>query len=122
MSEHSKPAGSPTLTGSAPAGPFVRLLDRLVGRPMQLVVGLVVVCVFLAVGDLLYHKHAKFEFEEWPFFFPVFGFVVYSAVIFAAKALRLVIRRPEDYYAPYSTDAETPNRHVTGDPATGGGR
>lgn len=92
------------------AGP----LDRLVQEPRRLVVGLAVVCGLLAFGDLLYHKHASVAVEEIPFFYPVFGFVVYAGIVFAAKALRLVIRRREDYYAPRSTEAETPNRHMTG--------
>lgn len=96
------------------SSPSAGLLDRLVQNPRRLVIGLAVVCGLLAVGDLLYHKHASIAVEEVPFFYPVFGFVVYGLIVFAAKALRLVIRRREDYYAPYSTDAETPNRHMTG--------
>lgn len=107
MSEH------PTSPGS-PGGGFVRLLDLLVGSPRRLVLGLAVVCLLLAAGDLLYHKHATVAVEALPLFYPVFGFVIYGLIVFAAKALRLVIRRPEGYYGPYATDAETPNRHMTG--------
>lgn len=109
----------PTQSSQQPAGVFVRLLDRLAGNPKRLMVALAIVCGLLAVGDLLYHKHISVSVEELPFFYPVFGFVVYAGIIFVAKGLRLIIRRQEDYYGRYAIDAETPNEHMTGQRMTG---
>jgi hypothetical protein len=65
------------------------------------------VCAVLAAADVLRGHHGTFGVEHLPVFYCVFGFVVYAALIFAAKALRRLILRPEDYYGQTSTDAET---------------
>ena len=103
------------ITPDRATGRFVRMLDWLVANPMRVIAGLAIVCGLLAVVDLLYEKHPSVPVEALPFFYPVFGFVIYALVIFGAKTLRLIIRRREDYYAPYSIDAETPNSHMTGE-------
>lgn len=82
--------------------------------------GLVAVCVALAFGDFLYHKHAYFPIEEYPVIYGLAGFVVYAAVIFLAKGLRLIVRRPENYYAPYSIETED-ERAAGADPDAKGG-
>lgn len=45
-------------------------------------------------GDM----HGHFDFEEWPLFFGLFGFLGYSFIVFTAKGLRTVLKREEDYY------------------------
>ncbi len=60
--------------------------------------GLWLVCALLLFADLLYDKHAKFAVEA------VFGFYGWYALVFclllilAAKQLRKLLMRPEDYY------------------------
>jgi hypothetical protein len=96
--DHSTPDGH--------EGGFVRMLSWCVANSRKLVIALVVVCVALTLSDLLYHKHGHFAFEEWFGFFGLFGFVVYVTVVMLAKALRTVIKRPEDYWGEYSVDTE----------------
>ncbi|HEX7775249.1 MAG TPA: hypothetical protein VF449_01845 [Parvibaculum sp.] len=69
-------------------------------------IGLGVICATLAAADILRGHHGTFDVEHLPLFYCVFGFVVYAALIFLAKALRRLILRPEDYYGRTSTDAE----------------
>ncbi len=64
------------------------------------------ICLALAAGDVLRSRHGTFAVEHQPIFYCVFGFVVYAALIFAAKALRRLILRPEDYYGSAAADAE----------------
>lgn len=85
---------------------LVALLDCAVANSGKLSLAIALVCAALAVGDFFYHKHEYFEFAELPLFYPIFGFGVYGFVIIVAKCLRPLIKRPEDYYAPYSVDAE----------------
>lgn len=59
---------------------------------------LVVVCTLLAAADFFYHKHTVFDFEAVPAFFGIFGFVVCVALVLAAKELRRILMRDEDYY------------------------
>lgn len=68
------------------------------------------VCLLLLVGGegLLrwaHHRsqqagdtHQAFAFESWPGFYALFGFTVSVALVLAAKELRKLLRRPEDYY------------------------
>ena len=53
--------------------------------------------ILLAI-DLIVHKHGHFPWEEVPEFFAVYGFIGCVSLIFVAKALRLLVKRKEDYY------------------------
>jgi hypothetical protein len=59
---------------------------------------LCVVCAGVFVGDAFYHKHAAFDAEHIFGFYAIFGFLAYVGLIFAAKGLRKLIMRKEDYY------------------------
>lgn len=87
------------------------------GAPTRILIVLLATCAVLALADFAYHKHAYFHVEEIPFIYAVYGFVSYATVIFLAKGLRLIIRRPEGYYAQDSTEAED-ERAAGSDPAT----
>jgi len=65
-----------------------------------LFIGLVVVCCALTVADFLHHKHGHFDFETWPVFHGVFGFLAYLTIVTAARGLRRLVKRPENYYDP----------------------
>lgn len=60
----------------------------------------------LGLADFFYHKHVHYELETWPAIYGLVGFTAYTVIIFIAKGLRLIVKRPEDYYAPHSADAE----------------
>ena len=51
-----------------------------------------------------------------PGFYAVFGFGACVLLVLAAKALRRLLMRPEDYYAPYGVDNEEA-RHDDGEDA-----
>lgn len=67
----------------------------------RIVVALSVLCGLLLLADILYTKSPHFSFESWFGFYPVFGFVVSFSLVLAAKQLRKVLRRPENYYEDY---------------------
>ena len=56
------------------------------------------VCIVLLGADLLDHKHSHFDFEEVFGFFGLFGFVAFVGLDLAAKVLRKLLKREEDYY------------------------
>ncbi len=60
--------------------------------------GLWVVGIGLILADLLLHKHEEFTFAAWFGYYGFYGFVACVALVLAAKALRRVLMRPEDYY------------------------
>ncbi|PCH96551.1 MAG: hypothetical protein COB84_04765 [Rhodobacteraceae bacterium] len=67
---------------------------------------LVAICVVVFALDWTYEKHSYFEVEHVKGFYALYGFVAFTGLIFVAKALRVLIKRPEDYYAPKSIDTE----------------
>ena len=64
----------------------------------KVVWGLVAFCAMLFVADAFYDKHPHFVAEAYFGFFGVFGFVVCVGLVLAAKAMRIVLKRGEDYY------------------------
>ena len=71
----------------------------------KIVYSLYAICALLVAADLLYHKHIHFEFEngkynfeEWFGFFGFFGFIACVGLVLAAKLLRVIVKRGEDYY------------------------
>lgn len=64
----------------------------------RLLYGLYGLCAFLLAIDILVPKHGPFPIEHGLGFYGVFGFVACVALVLAAKVLRVVLMRPEDYY------------------------
>lgn len=58
----------------------------------------VTVCVVLLLVDLVHHRHTKLAIEEVPGFYGFYGFSACVLLVLAARALRRVLMRPEDYY------------------------
>ena len=52
----------------------------------------------LALFEFVYHRHELFFTEGLPGFYSVWGFMAIAALIFLAKQLRRLVKRPEDYY------------------------
>ena len=72
-------------------GPLQGTLDTAV-------LALYATCVVVAAAGLLVDMHGHFDFEGWPLFFGLFGFAGYTFIVFAAKGLRRLLKREEDYY------------------------
>ena len=60
--------------------------------------GVWVLCALLMVAEPFVHKHGDLSFENWFGFHGWFGFVACVALVLAAKLLRQILKRPEDYY------------------------
>jgi hypothetical protein len=52
----------------------------------------------LALADLVVHRHAEAGIDGWLGFYAAYGFVACVALVLAAKLLRRIVMRPEDYY------------------------
>ena len=74
-----------------------RFLDRP-GTGTLILRVLIGVCALLAATDLLYDKHVHYGFEAWPGFYGAYGFIACVGLVLAAKELRKLVRRDEDYY------------------------
>ena len=56
------------------------------------------VSALLVVLDLFVHRHAEHPWEHVKAFYPLYGFVGIVILVLAAKGLRRLVMRPEDYY------------------------
>lgn len=75
--------------------------ERWLDRPghVDLLVRLLVgVSALTVVADLFYHKHGEYGFQESIGFDAIYGFVSCVGLVLAAKGLRLLLMRREDYY------------------------
>jgi hypothetical protein len=65
----------------------------------KIIYGLYAVCAVVGLIDLLpYKHHLHFSFEYWFGFSSIYGFVACVSLVLAAKQLRKIVMRPEDYY------------------------
>lgn len=59
-----------------------------------------VVLALTVLAELLVHLHPHFEIESMFGFHAWFGFLACAAMIVVAKALAVVLKRPDTYYGP----------------------
>ena len=64
----------------------------------KLYLGLWVFGLAWVIPDLFLHKHEDVEFAATIGFYAAYGFVACVALVLAAKGLRRLLMRPEDYY------------------------
>lgn len=64
----------------------------------KVVYGLYGLCAALFVIDYFVPKHGPFAMEYFFGFYGLYGFVACVALVLAAKQMRKVLKRPEDYY------------------------
>ena len=64
-------------------------------------------CVVIFLAGFTYESHSTLAIEDVPGFFAAFGFVAFSCVILLARLLRVLVKRPEDYYGQQAVDAES---------------
>ena len=64
----------------------------------RVVLGLVIVCVALFVGDFLVHRHISHVAERLWGFYAIYGFVACVVLVLLATQMRRILMREEDYY------------------------
>ena len=64
----------------------------------KLVWGLVTICGLLLLADFFYEKHPQIDADGYFGFYGIYGFVGCVGLVLAAKLLRIIVMRPEDYY------------------------
>ena len=85
-----------------------RLLEKL-EQPRalnRLILVLVVVCAGLFIADFFLIRHGHFEWENFYGFYGIFGFCAFYFIVIAAKNLRRLIGRNENYYGESVVDTE----------------
>ena len=74
-----------------------RWLERP-GSVNKIIWALAVICVVVFGADFFYEKVTHYSWEKAPGFYAFFGFVSCVLLVIAAKWLRKILMRDEDYY------------------------
>ena len=72
----------------------------------RIVYGLAVLGALALAADFFFSKHPHFAVERWPAFYALYGFVGSVLLVLAAKLLRRLLRRDEDYYEHPAQDSD----------------
>lgn len=64
----------------------------------RVLVLLYVVCALLLLADFVVQRHVEHPLEILPGFYAVFGFIGCVSLVIAARELRRLVMRPQDYY------------------------
>lgn len=72
----------------------------------RIVYALFAVCAALFAADFLYDKHTEVPIENVPGFYALYGFFMCAALVICARAMRVILKKPEDYYAPRDVETE----------------
>ncbi len=54
--------------------------------------------VLSLIAEFFVHRHQEFAFSGFPGFYALVGFAAYCVIVLGAKALRPLLKRPEDFY------------------------
>ncbi|MGB0833019.1 MAG: hypothetical protein ACPGR2_00705 [Psychrobium sp.] len=57
-----------------------------------------VLCAVLVLVDFVVHRHIYHDWENFPAFYAIYGFVGCVVLVLIAKAMRKVLMKEEDYY------------------------
>ena len=75
---------------------------RIVSR---LLTGFYIICGVLFVADFIVHRHTVHPWEDIPGFYAIYGFVACVLLVVAAKEMRKLLMRKEDYYDKRDNDS-----------------
>ena len=64
----------------------------------RLIWAVYVVCAVLFALDFFIHRHVLTSWEGWYGFYGIFGFVSFVGLVLAAKEMRKIVMRKEEYY------------------------
>lgn len=57
-----------------------------------------IACILLIVAEFVVHRHISTAIERVPAFYALYGFAALVGVVMAAKGLRRLVKRDEEYY------------------------
>ncbi len=72
----------------------------------RIVYSLYAICAALFAADFFITKYITLWVERIPGFYALYGFFLSAGLVLCAKAMRVFLMRPEDYYAPYDVESE----------------
>ena len=86
-------------------GRAISWVDRP-GNALKVVWMLAAACALVLAAGFTYEGHAALAAENLAWFYAAYGFAGFTGLIMLAKLLRVLVKRPEDYYADKAIDRE----------------
>lgn len=75
------------------------MADTATEAKIRLVIRIILGAAVLSlIAELFIHRHYEFSFSSFPGFYALVGFAAYCIIVLGAKALRPLLKRPEDFY------------------------
>ncbi|MEC4725040.1 hypothetical protein HWQ46_05670 [Shewanella sp. D64] len=69
-------------------------------------------CVLVVVLDFVINRHVYHSWENFPLFYPIYGFVGCVILVLIARWMRTFLMRPEDYYDKQYDDYRDSNDDI----------
>ena len=84
---------------------FFRYFEK-VARLRMVLLSFFLLCGVLFCVEFLIERHAYFEVEAYFNFYSIYGFVMFSIIIFGSRVLRFFLMKKENYYEEKAVDSE----------------
>ena len=75
-------------------------------RLRAVLIAFIVLCGSLFVIDFFVERYTYFEVEGLFNFYSIYGFLMFSVIIFGSRFLRFILGRPENFYDKKAVDSE----------------
>ncbi len=69
-------------------------------------IAFIILCVCLFVIDFFVKRYVYFEIEGLYNFYSIYGFIMFSLIIFGSRLLRFLLGRSENFYDRKAVDSE----------------
>ena len=75
-------------------------------RLRTLLIAFIILCVCLFAIDFFVKRYVYFEIEGVYNFYSIYGFIMFSIIIFGSRLLRFLMGRSENFYDKKAVDSE----------------
>ena len=76
------------------------------GRLTAVLTAFIILCVCLFAIDFFVKRYVYFEIEGVYNFYSIYGFIMFSVIIFGSRLLRFLLGRSENFYDKKAVDSE----------------
>ena len=75
-------------------------------RLRVVLIAFIALCGVLFITDFFVKRYIYFEVEGLYNFYSIYGFIMFSVIIFGSRFLRFLLGRPENFYDKKAVDSE----------------
>ena len=75
-------------------------------RLRAVLIAFMTLCGILFIIDFFVKRYTYFEVEGLYNFYSIYGFIMFSIIIFGSRVLRFLLGRPENFYDKKAVDSE----------------